>query len=89
MQDRVSCEIQEAKIRAELDRLGIDHSHAVVIRDEAQKGGRDDRPGFVKTLQMLEDGLISVLSALAHSASHTLQSVAPGTRCHTLVASKT
>ena len=38
MQRTESCEDQERKVKEGLDRLGIDHRHAVVVRDEAESG---------------------------------------------------
>jgi DNA invertase Pin-like site-specific DNA recombinase len=61
MQRAESCEDQEREVRKGFDLLGIDHSDAVVIKDEAQPGTKSDRDGFVRLLEMTKRGEISVL----------------------------
>jgi len=46
MQRPESCMDQERKVRENLARMGIDNSHAVIIRDEAESGQTEHRDGF-------------------------------------------
>ena len=48
MQRSDSCTDQERNIRAALDRLGVDHRDALVLRDEAESGTKLSRDGFVE-----------------------------------------
>jgi len=46
LQSSKSCEDQERQIREGLDKMGIDHRNAIVIKDEAESGTKSSRPGF-------------------------------------------
>ena len=57
-----SCDDQLRKVRQGLDRLGIDHRQAEVMRSEAESGTRADRAEYVKLRRMIEDGEVAVLA---------------------------
>ena len=48
MQNPKSCADQEREIRDALTRMGIDHSEAIVIHDEAESGTKVFRDQFVR-----------------------------------------
>ncbi len=56
MQRTESCEDQERKIRQGLDRLGVSHSSAEVIRDEGISGEDANRPGFLRIRRWIDSG---------------------------------
>ena len=62
MQSSASCKDQERQVRDGLTRLGIDHSHAIVLADEAISGTKSDRPNFQILLAMIERGEVSILA---------------------------
>lgn len=62
LQSSKSCDDQERQIREELDKRGIDHRSAVVIKDEAQSGTKSTRPGFLQLLDWVNSRRISVLA---------------------------
>ena len=62
LQSPKSCVDQEREVRAGLDKLGVDHSDAVVIRDEAESGTNAFRVGFRKIEAMARSGEISILA---------------------------
>jgi hypothetical protein len=57
-----SCADQERNIRAALDRLGIDHRDALVLRDEAESGTKLSRDGFARLSQLVRDGQVRLLA---------------------------
>ncbi|MEI6236570.1 MAG: recombinase family protein, partial [Planctomycetota bacterium] len=61
MQREESCADQERKVREYLDKIGIDHSLAVVIADQKRKGTRDDRLGFLKLMDMVKRGKVDLV----------------------------
>ncbi len=54
MQNPRSCQDQEREVRRALDRLGIDHSHAVVLFDEAVSGTDPQREKFLQLQEMVD-----------------------------------
>lgn len=62
LQSPKSCVDQEREVRAGLDKLGIDHSNAVVIRDEAESGTKTCREGFIQIEAMSRSRQISILA---------------------------
>lgn len=62
MQRKDSCTDQERAVRAGLTRLGIDPTHAIVIRDEAESGTKTNRDGFEQLRQMIARKEIAVLA---------------------------
>lgn len=54
MQNPRSCQDQEREVRRGLDRLKIDHSHAVVLFDEAISGTNPQREKFVQLQEMVD-----------------------------------
>jgi site-specific DNA recombinase len=62
LQSKKSCEDQEREVREGLTRMGIDHSNAIVIIDEAQSGTKVDRDGFVRLKEMANAGEIAILA---------------------------
>src|SRR5437867_2119150 len=54
MQRADSCDDQERNIRAGLDRLGIDHCDALVLRDEAESGTKLSRDGFARLTHLVQ-----------------------------------
>jgi len=61
LQSSKSCEDQERQIREGLDKMGIDHRNAVVIKDEAESGTKSSRPGFQQVDALMKSGQISIL----------------------------
>ncbi|MCE9608240.1 MAG: recombinase family protein [Planctomycetia bacterium] len=53
LQNPLSCEDQEREVRRALDRLGIDHSQAMVIHDHAHSGTDVHRDKFVQLQAMV------------------------------------
>lgn len=62
MQSEKSCDDQEREVRAGLTRRGIDHSTALVLKDQAMSGTRGDRPDFERLIEMISKGEISILA---------------------------
>ncbi len=62
LQSPKSCEDQEREVRSGLDKLGINHSNAVVIRDEAESGTKTFRDGFLQIEEMSRSRQISILA---------------------------
>lgn len=62
MQRPASCDDQEREIRKGLDRLGVPHLGAVVVRDEAQSGTSSKRDQFTELLEMIRRGEVGVLA---------------------------
>ncbi len=62
MQSTKSCEDQELEVRDRLAKLGIDHRYAKVIFDQAWSGTGSSRPGFVRLVEMIGRGEISILA---------------------------
>ena len=62
LQSAKSCEDQEREVREALTRMGIDHSKAIVIHDEAQSGTKVFRDGFAQLSEMMERGQIGILA---------------------------
>lgn len=62
MQSAKSLNDQEREVRAGLARRGIDHSTALVLKDQAMSGTRNDRPDFERLLSMIAKGEISILA---------------------------
>ena len=62
MQRTDSCDDQERKIREHLTRLGIDHTAALVIRDEAISGTIADRPGLNQLKELIAQGRVQIVA---------------------------
>ncbi len=62
LQSKASCEDQVRQVREALTRLGIDHSNALVLADEAISGTKADRPNFQRLLAMIEREEVSILA---------------------------
>ena len=62
MQSPKSCEDQEREVREGLDRLGIPHTHAVVIYDRAESGTKSDRDGFERISGMIARKEVAMLA---------------------------
>jgi DNA invertase Pin-like site-specific DNA recombinase len=62
MQRADSCADQERNIRAALDRLGIDHQNALVLRDEGESGTKLSRDGFARLHQLVYGGQVRLLA---------------------------
>ena len=63
LQRPTSCEDQERMVRRQLDALDIDHTNALVIKDEGESALSDERLGLLKILQLAEQGKVSVVAA--------------------------
>ena len=61
MQNPKSCEDQEFDARKGLDRLGVDHRHAVIIYDRAESGTKVYRDEFQRLVEMRDRGEIGTL----------------------------
>jgi site-specific DNA recombinase len=62
MQRTESCDDQEREVRKYLDRQGIDSSKAVVLRDEAQSGTRNDRVEYSRLTEMINRREVAILA---------------------------
>lgn len=62
LQSNKSCKDQEREVREALTRMGIDHSKAIVIYDEAESGTKVLRDDFVRLKAMMESGQIGILA---------------------------
>ena len=62
MQSPKSCPDQEREVRAALTKMGIDHSDAVVIHDEAESGTRVLRDEFARLTEMIAGKEIRILA---------------------------
>ena len=62
LQSNKSCIDQEREIRDALDKLGIDHSSAIVIHDEAESGTKTFRAEFARLEAMVRGGEIAILA---------------------------
>ena len=62
MQSTASCKDQVRQVREGLTKLGIDHSNALVLTDEAMSGMKSDRPNFQRLLAMIERHEVSILA---------------------------
>lgn len=62
MQRAESCEDQEREVRKGLDRLAIDHSSALALRDEAQSGTTEAREAYDQIVQRIRNGEKMVLA---------------------------
>jgi len=62
LQDPKSCADQEREVRAALTRMGIDHSDALVIHDEAESGTKTFRDEFARLVKMVERKEIRILA---------------------------
>ena len=62
LQRKESCDDQEREVRKRLERLGVDHRDAIVLRDEAKSGIRDDRAGFMALKAKIALGEVAVLA---------------------------
>ena len=62
LQSNKSCKDQEREVREALTRMGIDHSKAIVIYDEAESGTKVFRDDFVRLKAMMESGQIGILA---------------------------
>ena len=61
MQSPKSCTDQEREVRQALDRMGIDHTNAVVIYDQAESGTKTYRDEFQRVDEMRQRGEIELL----------------------------
>ena len=57
-----SCVDQERQIREHLTRKGINHANAMVLRDEAQSGTRENRIGYREIRKMVKCGKAILLA---------------------------
>lgn len=62
LQSTKSCKDQEREVREALTRMGIDHSKAIVIHDEAESGTKVFRDEFARLNGMVESGQIGILA---------------------------
>lgn len=62
LQSAKSCKDQEREVRDSLTRMGIDHSQAVVISDEAESGTKVFRDEFARLQTMVDAGQIGILA---------------------------
>ncbi len=62
LQSAKSCEDQEREVREALTRMGIDHSKAIVIHDEAESATKTFRDEFARLEAMMQAGQIGILA---------------------------
>ncbi len=62
LQSAKSCKDQEREVREALTRMGIDHSQAIVIYDEAESGTKVFRDEFARLQTMMAAGQIGILA---------------------------
>ena len=62
LQSAKSCKDQEREVREALTRMGIDHSKAIVIYDEAESGTKVFRDQFERLDSMIKKGEIGILT---------------------------
>ena len=62
LQNDKSCADQEREVRDALSRMGIDHSEALVIHDEAESGTKTFRDEFTRLVEMMERKEIGILA---------------------------
>lgn len=62
LQSNKSCKDQEREVREALTRMGIDHSKAIVIYDEAESGTKVFRDEYARLKAMMECGQIGILA---------------------------
>ena len=62
MQRSASCADQERTARTGLDRMGVDHSDALVLSDEAVSGTDESRPAYQQLLTMIRSKEVAILA---------------------------
>ena len=62
LQSAKSCKDQEREVRETLTRMGIDHSNAIVIYDEAESGTKVFRDEFARLQTMMDAGQLGILA---------------------------
>lgn len=63
LQSNKSCTDQEREVREALTKMGIDHTQALVIHDEAESGTKTFRDEFARVDAMMRGGQIRILAA--------------------------
>lgn len=62
LQSDKSCNDQEREVRALLREKGFDDTDAIVINDRAETGTKNDRAGFLRALDLIRQGVVSVFA---------------------------
>ena len=62
MQNPKSCADQEREVREALTKIGVDHSQALVIHDEAESGTKTLRDEFARLADMVDRKEIAILA---------------------------